>query len=305
MKSALALFGSLLTLGAPRTGAETIGTYNIRYDNPGDRETGNDWPRRAPVVAGLIRFHEFDIVATQEGFKHQIDDLKKLLPDHACSTHGRDDGGEKGEQIAIFFRKDAYSLADEGCFWLSDTPEKPSRGWDADLFRMCGWAKLRPGDGRPDFYVFSIHFDHRGEQARQESAKLVLKKIDEIAGSSTAYLLGDFNADQTSAAYQILEDSPRFTDAFKLADIRYAPNGTINGFDPDKRTENRIDHVFVPEGARVLRYGILTDTYHTRVEENEAATGSPNFPQEVEFGGGYVTQLPSDHFPVLIELGGQ
>ncbi|MBB5353190.1 endonuclease/exonuclease/phosphatase family metal-dependent hydrolase [Haloferula luteola] len=292
-----------MALASLPVSAETLGTYNIRYDNPGDRESGHAWAQRAPHVAGLIRFHDFDIVATQEGFKHQIDDLRRLLPDHAVSSHGRDDGADQGEQIAIFFRKTDYRLLDEGYFWLSETPEKPSRGWDADLFRMCGWVKLEPTDGRPPFYVFSIHFDHRGEESRKQSARLVLRKIDEIAGETTAYLMGDFNADQSSEAYRILCESSRFADAFELAKIRYAPNGTINGFDPNLLTESRIDHVFVPENAPVRRLGILTDTYHTPITADPTETTSANFPEEVKFGEGFATQLPSDHFPVIIELG--
>ena len=294
--------GCLLSIVAAAA-AETVGSYNIRYDNPGDRKTGNSWPQRAPVVAGLIRFHGFDIVGTQEGFRHQIDDLMRLLPEHVCSTHGRDDGAEKGEQIAIFYRKSAYRLLDEGCFWLSETPEKASVGWDADLFRLCGWAKLEPVSGGDPFFFFSVHFDHRGERSRQESARLVLRKIDEIAGESKAYLVGDFNADQTSETYRILSDSKRFVDAYQNAAFRYDLNGTVNRFDPSTHTDSRIDHVFVPEGTVVERLGILTDTYRVPKLPTTETTTSGNFPKEVEFGEGFETRLPSDHFPVLVELG--
>lgn len=282
---------------------ETIGTYNIRYDNPGDRRTGNAWAQRAPVVAGLIRFHDFDIVGTQEGFRHQVDDLIRLLPEHACSTHGRDDGAAKGEQIAIFFKRDAYELLDEGCFWLSETPERPSVGWDASLPRICGWAKLRSrrGGGGEPFFLFGVHFDHRGERARQESAKLVLSRIESIAGTAPAYLVGDFNAAQGSPTHRLLEESPRLRDAFDAAGFRFAPNGTANRFDPASKTDSRIDHVFVPERRPVRRIGILTDTYRAPKAASGVAESSGNFPEEVKFGD-FEIKLPSDHYPVLVEL---
>ncbi|WP_353415632.1 endonuclease/exonuclease/phosphatase family protein [Haloferula helveola] len=290
---------TLLTL-VSGANADRIGTYNIRYDNPGDRKSGNAWEQRAPVVAGIIRFHDFDIVGTQEGFRHQVDDLRKLLPDHLCSTHGRDNGAEQGEQIAIFFKKDLYELAADGCFWLSETPDKPSKGWDAGLRRICGWAQFKPKSGGDPFYVFSVHFDHRGEQARQESAKLLLAKVDEIAGNAPAFVLGDFNADQNSTTYRLLEDSPRLADTFRTSEFRFAPNGTANRFDAASMTSSRIDHVFAPEGAAIARFGILTDTYRVAKSSEAADQTSGNFPKEVKFGD-FEIRLPSDHYPVLVE----
>lgn len=294
-------FAATLAAVTSMARAERIGTYNIRYDNPGDRGSGNPWTERAPVIAGLIRFHDFDVIATQEGFRHQIDDLIPLLPEHACSGHGRDDGAEKGEQIAFFYKKDAFELLDAGRFWLSETPDEPSVGWDADLWRICGWVKLERKSGGAPFYVFGVHFDHRGAKARQESARLVLRKIGEIAGDARVFLTGDFNADQSSETYRIIEESPRFADAFGTADIRYALNGTANRFDPAAMTESRIDHVFVPEGSRVRRVGILTDSYRAPVPEGGDASESGNFPSQVTFRR-FEAKLPSDHFPVLAEV---
>ena len=293
--------GLAIALLAGEARSEKIGTYNIRYDNPGDRTTGNAWPQRAPVIAGLIRFHDFDIVGTQEGFRHQIDDLIPLLPEYECSSHGRDDGAAEGEQIAIFFKKGSYRRLDEGCFWLSETPGRPSIGWDARQRRLCGWVKLRQRNGGEPFFVFVVHFDHKGPQSRQNSAKLVLSKVSRIAGTSRRFLMGDFNSNQSSTTYRILEDSPLFTDAFLAAEIRYAPSGTANRFDPAVKTDSRIDHVFVPEDSKVKRFGVLTDTYRAapaalRGKRASANAPAPDGPVPSE------TKLPSDHFPVLVEI---
>src|SRR6185436_3860435 len=105
-----------------------IGTFNLRYDNPGD--TGNLWKDRAPVAAGLIRFHEFDIVGTQEGLRNQLDDLQNNLSEYKWYGIARDDGNTIGEHSAIFYKKDKFNVLDSGNFWLSQTPDKPGFGWD-------------------------------------------------------------------------------------------------------------------------------------------------------------------------------
>ncbi|RYD45905.1 MAG: endonuclease/exonuclease/phosphatase family protein, partial [Verrucomicrobiaceae bacterium] len=203
----ITLAASLALLPFQMAGALVAGTYNIRYDNPGDVEKGNSWQQRAPVIAGLIRFHEFDVLGTQEAFHHQLLDLQKLLPDYAYVGCGRDDGKEAGEHAAIFYRKDKFTLLDSGTFWLSQTPEKPGKGWDADLPRICTWAKLRKnGDGKV-LFAFNTHFDHRGVQARLESARLIVARIREIAKDEPVILTGDFNVDQTSESYGSLHDS--------------------------------------------------------------------------------------------------
>src|SRR5690606_37897871 len=125
-------------------------------------------------------------------------------------------------------------------------------------------------------------FDHRGVQARLESATLMRKKIKEIAGSEPEVATGDFNVDQKSEAYRRLVGSGELKDAYETAAIRHALNGTANGFNPNGMTESRIDHIFFTDAFKPLRYGILTDSYRAPVTEAKE-TQSGNFPREVKF----------------------
>lgn len=302
MRLALTMTLAVLLAWIPYQVAEAlvVGTYNIRYDNQGDVENGDSWTQRAPVVAGLIRFNQFDILGTQEGFYHQLMDLRRLLPAMTFTGSGRDDGKDAGEHAAIFYRKDRFELLDSGTFWLSPTPEHPGVGWDAALPRVCSWAKLRENNGGEPLFVFNTHFDHRGVQARLESAKLIVTKIRQIAGNAPVILTGDFNVDQHSESYKILHDSGMLADSYETAPDRFALNGTINAFDPQAKTDSRIDHVFHSPQFKPVRYGILTDSYRTPVPD-AAESGSGNFPDEVKFHN-YQTRMPSDHFPVLVEF---
>jgi endonuclease/exonuclease/phosphatase family metal-dependent hydrolase len=118
----------------------TIGTFNLRFDNP--KDTANLWVNRSPIVASLIRFHQFDILGTQEGLYNQLEDISRQLPEYQRYGLGRDDGKEGGEHSAIFLREDKFTVLNKGDFWLSETPDKPSKGWDAKLNRICSWLQL-------------------------------------------------------------------------------------------------------------------------------------------------------------------
>jgi endonuclease/exonuclease/phosphatase family metal-dependent hydrolase len=281
--------------------AINVGTYNIRYDTPQDHVDGNSWQRRAPVVANLIRFHNFDVLATEEGLPHQMADLTRLLPEYGCSSHGRDDGKLAGEHIGIFYKSAKYELVDSGFFWLSEHPDQPGIGWDAALPRICGWARLKIKSSQKTFCYFGLHMDHRGVEARQQAVALILRKIGEIAGSDPVVLTGDFNTDQHSEPYKLVVASPGFSDACADAENPFALNGTFNNFDPSNYTDSRIDHVFVSKNLKVVRYGILTDTYRTPNLSPAPATTTANAPEEVKLQA-YQIRLPSDHFPVLVEL---
>lgn len=271
------LFSSILLvliLSASTAQTYNLATYNLRYDNPGD--SLDLWKNRYINLADLVKFYNFDIFGTQEGLKHQLGDLISVLPEYDYIGVGRTDGQEAGEYAAIFFKTSQFKLLDKGTFWLSTVTDKPNVGWDAALPRICTWGKFSDRDSKLTFFVFNIHFDHKGVQARMESAKLLLSKIPEIAGKSPSILTGDFNIDEKNEGYLMLKNSAILKDAYEIAEVKLAPNGTFNGFNITGKPEGRIDHIFLTKQFEVQKYGILTNTYNGR--------------------------YPSDHFPVMVKI---
>ena len=277
-----------------------VGTYNIRNDNRGDSLKGNGWGQRLPIIAQQILFHDLEIFGTQEGKYNQLEQMKALLPGYEYIGAGRDDGIHAGEHSAIFYKTEVFDLLDHGDFWLSPTPDVPSKGWDAALNRICTWGHFRVKETRQELYYMSLHMDHIGVQARMESAKLVVEKIKEICGGKPVVLTGDFNVDQNNPIYNVFTGSGILSDSYEICEIRYALDGTANGFDPNSFTTSRIDHVFVTPGTRVIRYGVLTDTYRTMTPEAQKYENG-NFPKEISFQA-YQARTPSDHFPLKVIL---
>lgn len=249
-------------------------TFNIRYANPND--VGNLWADRLPHVASLIQFHQIELVGVQEALNNQLIDLTKELG-YSYIGVGRDDGTEKGEYAAILYDPKKLEMLDQGTFWLSPTPEKPSKGWDAALNRICTWGKFKDTSGKT-FYVFNIHYDHIGQQAREESSKLVMAQVSLInKENAPAILMGDFNVKPDNAAYSTITSNPEWQDARLISEIpSYGPAGSFTSFDWEKMPDGIIDHVFVKGDIKVIRHGILTDNYGKK--------------------------YPSDHFPVLVEV---
>jgi endonuclease/exonuclease/phosphatase family metal-dependent hydrolase len=248
-------------------------SYNIRFDNPADGK--NAWQYRKEKVTAMIRFYDTDIICVQEALHHQIKDMLEELPGYDFSGLGRDDGMISGEYSAIFFDKKRFSLQKEGTFWLSPTPDIPSKGWDAAILRICSWAKLNDKNTGSEFYIFNTHFDHIGEHARRESAALILDKIYAIANDGPVILCGDFNATPGSKTINIITE--------KLRDCRYisqenpyGPEGTWNAFDYNSPLDVRIDYIFVDKNAEVIKYAVLDDAINQR--------------------------FPSDHLPVFVKI---
>jgi endonuclease/exonuclease/phosphatase family metal-dependent hydrolase len=230
----------------------------------------------------------------------QVLDMMADLPGYAYVGVGRDDGKTKGEYAPIFFQKDKFKALESGHFWLSEITDRPNKGWDAALPRICTWVKFKEIKSGFEFLFFNLHMDHIGVEARTNSAKLVLKKITEMGADKPVILTGDFNVDQHSPNYAVLAESDLLDDSYEIAKVRYALNGTFNSFRPDRKTDSRIDHVFVSPSFVVERYGVLTDTYRTEIEDSTPEKDG-NFPKEVS-SSKYVARTPSDHFPVEVVL---
>ena len=280
----------------------TVSSFNLRYVNRGDAERGNGWDQRCPWICSFIRFEAPALIGTQELYQSQIEDMEPLLPEYGHIGVGRDDGADKGEHSAIWYRRDRFKLLRHGDFWLSETPETPSRGWDAALNRICTWGYFKDRVTHKKIWMFNLHNDHVGVKARAESARLVVRRIKEMCRSGEiVFLTGDFNVDQTNDIYQIYTTSGVLSDSYETAAIRYAPNGTINRFDPSSRTESRIDHVFVSPGIRVVSYGVMTETWRSPGEDSWTTTTSGDFPVEVGFST-WTARTLSDHFPVIVKV---
>jgi len=251
-----------------------IATYNIRYNNPGD--SLNTWKYRKEPLSNMIRFYDFDLFGVQEALSGQVKDLAELK-DYGYVGVGRDDGKENGEFSAIFYKKDRLTLVKSGTFWLSPTDtEHPNKGWDAALPRICTWASFEDKKTGFKFIHFNTHFDHRGIEARRESAKLIMRKMKEIAGESAVVLTGDFNVTQDNESYHLFHNSGFLKDAFETAEIKLSDNASFNAFKPAPVSgkADRIDHIFLSKQFTAKRYGVLTNSFKGR--------------------------YPSDHFPVLV-----
>jgi len=258
MRIAIAFSIWIWALGTVAQEPVELITYNIRMNTSGDGE--HAWPYRKDDVAALFRFHKADIFCVQEALPDQMDDLAAAFPDFTYEGVGRDDGKRQGEFSAVFYSHKRFRKLEGGTFWLSESPEECSFGWDAACRRVCSWVKLEDAETDADFYVFNTHFDHRGEVARKESAQLILDKIESIGGAKgTVVLCGDFNLPPASAPILLIQT--KLHDAFQVSELApYGSVATYHGFSYDDPPRERIDYVFVSVDVKVLRYGGLTDS---------------------------------------------
>ncbi|MBK9336338.1 MAG: endonuclease/exonuclease/phosphatase family protein [Lewinellaceae bacterium] len=252
----------------------TLLTYNIRFDNPAD---GDDaWPKRRSFLARQIRFHAPDVFGIQEGLKHQLDYLQEQLPGYAYVGVGRDDGREAGEYTALFYRTDRFRVVESGTFWLSETPDTVSRGWDAALPRICTSALLEDTAAGRKIRVFNTHFDHIGQAARRASAELILQKIrEQNSAGHPVVLLGDFNAGPGSDPIRVITGELHDT-RYRSQEPAFGPTGTFNGFRFKEPVELCIDYVFVSPDLSVQKFAVLSDSRDCH--------------------------YPSDHLPVLVRI---
>lgn len=263
-----------------RDGSETlrIMTFNIRYGSAQDGE--NAWQNRKHLVVEVIRHFAPSILGVQEALHFQLDELKTAFPIYKQVGVGRDDGKKAGEYSAIFYNEKQCDLLDQETFWFSDTPMVPgSKSWGNNITRICTWIHLRARKSKQPFYVYNLHWDHRSQPSREQSAKLLVSKIaDRTDTESPVLVLGDFNAGEDNPAFlYLLENQPvRLQDSYRQVFPHAESVGTFNGF-TGMTNGPKIDAILVSEGLRVISAEI--------VRTNEEG------------------RFPSDHFPVTAVVG--
>lgn len=269
--------GLVGTLSAQPAQQLQVMSYNIRYDNPDDAP--NNWDNRKHKVADFIQFYSPTFIGTQEALFHQLDYLDKNLPQYKWIGKGRTDGEKEGEFSALLYDTNTVELVEDSdsTIWLSKTPEKPSKNWDAALPRILTWGKFEIKTTGEHLFVFNTHFDHIGEKAREESARIILQTIKKVAGEAPVVLTGDFNIVDTSKPYEILTSS-FLSDAQNTTKLPHVgANFTYSGFEVKAPKEGRrIDYIFTNDAVQVLKHATLTS-----------------------FQDGYFL---SDHLPVVAEF---
>lgn len=246
-------------------------SYNVRYTGEPATDGENHWDYRRHASINMVREERPALIGTQEVLAGQLEFLRENLPEYEAVGVGRDDGISAGEHMAIFYRKEAVEMIDWGTFWLSETPEKPTMGWDAACHRTCTWARLRDKASGKKFALMNTHLDHIGKVAREQSIRLLMQRMAELVGADTPVVMtGDFNSTTDQEIYSPLKASMQ--DAREVA-TRSDRRSTFNGWG---RGSGVIDHIFV-RGAKVDRFEVLCDK---------------------NYGAPYI----SDHYPVAAEI---
>ena len=232
-------------------------TFNIRYDEPHDLE--NNWQYRRDAMIGMISDYKPAFLGIQEGLAHQVTFIDSSLAEYKYIGVGRDDGRTRGEFSAIFYNTSQFECIKSGTFWLSETPDTVSIGWDAAYTRICTYGLFMHKATRERLWVFNTHFDHLGKVARKNSAQLILDQIDHLTDDYRfpVVLMGDFNATPEEESMQIILQ--KMPDALGVSALPLTgPKGTFNSFRTDITPDRRIDYVFI-KYLQVLSYAHLEE----------------------------------------------
>ena len=238
-------------------------SFNVRYSSAPEIDGDNRWELRRDASVKMVAQQKPLAMGLQEACPDQIDFLDLNLTGYKHIGVGRDDGKRAGEMMAIYYDTTRLTLLDSGTFWLSETPEKVSLGWDAACNRTCTWGHFKMKDTDFEFLYFNTHLDHLGSLARKNSIKLIVAKMTELNPDNLpVFLSGDFNSTTDDTIFEPLKASLK--DAREVSAIS-DKNITYNGFgkvtdNPNTRKEWVIDHIFF-SGVNPMAFRVLNGNY--------------------------------------------
>lgn len=267
-------------------------SFNIRYENPGDRES-RAWPQRLSGAVRMIRRERPDIIGVQEALHGQAADLWASLPDFAFYGVGRDDGLRSGEYSGVFYQRERFrpDPADCGTFWLSDTPEQiGSRTWGNEIPRVATWLRLIDRATGRGFYVFNTHWDHKNQPSREQAALLVAQRIDARKhADEPVALIGDFNSIETNPGLIYLRGTrvavggaehaweSGLLDTYQGLHAAEKNRRTLHFWSDSREGLLKVDHIFVSRGARIEEADIVS-TDQPMVSDHFPVTARVLFP---------------------------
>lgn len=254
----------------------SIMSYNIRLGSVDDGE--NHWDLRKQSLVDLINYYEPDFLGTQEGQSPQLNFIKENSVYEFVGKPRTND--ENGEFTAIFYKKDKFEILQQNTFWLSETPDEISKGWDADYERIATYVLFKNKSNGNQIWVMNTHFDHVGKEARRNSALMILDKVKELEKKNEipVFVTGDFNSVPTDEPIQILTKGLK--DTRQISESKpYGPDYTFTGFKFPKSENLLLDYIFINDTSmvKIQKYAVMDDFY----------------------GEG---KYPSDHLPVLVNF---
>ncbi|KAH7141220.1 Endonuclease/exonuclease/phosphatase [Dactylonectria estremocensis] len=269
----------------PTTMPLRVITYNIRYATGRPVLGERPWSVRCPKLTTQLRFitagHESPFICLQECLHGQIQDIQAQLGETwAHIGRGRGDGPRDGEFSPIFYHRETWRCERQETRWLSKTPDKPSRGWDAVLNRIVTMGEFSHAVTGTRVIVMSTHFDHIGVKARQHSAELLIKFAKEWSvegdgpAASVALVGGDFNSPPDDGAYKVMTapDSGMADISDLVPESRHYGNHiTYTSFGEAREVPKRIDFLFIqePRTAQVNTFGVLANSFDDQIRVSD------------------------------------
>ena len=245
------------TAGKKKDEGLKVMSYNIRLGV--GKDGTNSWEHRWPATIAMLEEVKPDVFGVQEAMNFQIKLVDELATDYKNVGVGREDGKSEGEHMSIFWNKKTVKLLKWGTYWLSETPEKPSKGWDAACYRTATWALMKDKKTGKKFYFVNTHLDHKGKEAQKNGLKLIVERIGAMNKEGYPMVLtGDFN---------VRPDNPCLTDLDKMMTStrkiakKTDNKGTFNGWG---KSSSVIDFIYVSGFSNVAEYQTITKKFADR-----------------------------------------
>lgn len=254
----------------------TVMSYNIRMGEA--KDGSNSWQYRYPATALMIKDQMPDVLGIQEAYDYQVHFIAENFPEYKCIGVGREDGKSKGEHMSIFYNKKALKLCRWGTYWLSDTPDEPSLGWDARCKRTATWALFKDKRSGRSFYMVNTHLDHIGVEARAKGLALIMDRIGTMNKEGFPLVVtGDFNMNKSHPSMSgIASCMKNARESAIVTDDMVSFNGW-GKFPDGKDGSKAIDFIWYTGFSSCMEFHTVTESYFDR-------------------------KFISDHFPIKAKL---